>query len=109
MKKRILPDVTAVTARSELLPADYQNPRGLLGLNWRLPMYSPRNSSIVAERIIHAALDLIDEQQEKLLAIVESERSTTEEKYDALVNLAHMTGVLTAVQYFGTPLMGREQ
>jgi hypothetical protein len=66
-------------------------------------MPSPRNSSIVAGRIIHAALNLIDEQQGKLCAIVESEQTTAEEKYDALVNLAHMTSLAMAVEYFGMP------
>jgi hypothetical protein len=66
-------------------------------------MRSPHNSSILTRRIIQAALNLIDEQQGKLVAIVESEHSTPQERYDALVNLAHMTGVLTAVEYFGVP------
>jgi hypothetical protein len=37
----------------------------------------------------------MDQHKQHLTKIIESELSTTEEKYDALVALAYMTGVLT--------------
>jgi hypothetical protein len=57
-------------------------------------MPSPRNTYLSAERIIQVALDLLDERKEHLCSIVESEQTTPDEKYQALVNLAYMTGIL---------------
>jgi hypothetical protein len=57
-------------------------------------MPSPRNTSVLAERTIHFALDLLDERKEHLCSVVESQQTTPDEKYQALVNLAHMTWVL---------------
>ena len=57
-------------------------------------MPSPRNVSVSAERTINMALDLLDRQKQRLCAIVESERATPDEKYQALVSLAYMTGIL---------------
>jgi len=58
-------------------------------------MPSPRNTSISAERAIIAALDLLDQHKERLCAIIESGEATPDEKYDALVALAYMIGILT--------------
>ena len=60
-------------------------------------MRSPRNTSIRAVRTIHAALDLLDQRKNALCALAESEQVTSEEKYEALVALAYMTGVLSNV------------
>jgi hypothetical protein len=57
-------------------------------------MPSPRNSSLLAQRTIQVALDLLDERREHLCSIVESEQTSTDEKYEALVSLAYMTGIL---------------
>ena len=58
-------------------------------------MRSPRNNSAIAERVIHFALDLLDKRRQELCAAIESEQTTPEEKFEALVALADMTGVLT--------------
>jgi hypothetical protein len=57
-------------------------------------MPSPRNSSLLAHRIIHLALDLLDERKERLCSIVGSEQTSPDEKFEALVSLACMTGIL---------------
>ena len=65
-------------------------------------MPSPRNTSLSAERTINAALDLLDKQKEELCSVIESEHTTPEEKYESLVSLAYMTGILTsAADEFG--------
>ena len=55
----------------------------------------PRNTSPPADRTIHAALDLFDRKKQELCSTIESEHATPEEKYEALVNLAYMTDILT--------------
>jgi hypothetical protein len=60
----------------------------------RCPIPSPRNSSLLAERTIQVALGLLDERKEQPCSIVESEQTTPDEKYQALVNLAYMIGIL---------------
>jgi hypothetical protein len=57
-------------------------------------MASPRNTLASAERAIEAALNLCDQHQQNLCAIVESEQATPDEKYQALVSLANLTGIL---------------
>ena len=57
-------------------------------------MPPPRNVLVSAERTINMALDLLDQRKDALCAIVESEHAAPEEKYEALVALAYMTGVL---------------
>ena len=59
-------------------------------------MPSPRNSSLLGERTIKVALDLLDERKEHLCSIMESEQTTPDEKYQALVSLAYMTGIMVA-------------
>lgn len=54
-------------------------------------MPSP-HSSVLSERIIFAALD---QRKQELCAVIESEQTTPEEKYESLVTLAYITGVLT--------------
>lgn len=75
-----------------------------MGADRRYPMPSPCGS-IVTQRIIQAALDLIDMQKSELCAVVESEQATPCEKYEALLRLAHITGVLTnaAAERAGMP------
>ena len=58
------------------------------------PMPSPRNISISAERAVNAALRLVDEHEQRLRAILESEQAAADEKFQALVDLAHLTGIL---------------
>ena len=60
-------------------------------------MPSPRNTTLSAEPALHVAIHLLNERKEKLCSIVESEHTTPDEKYEALVNLAYMTGVLRDV------------
>ena len=58
-------------------------------------MLSPRNTSLSGQRAVNAALALLDQHKQRLTEIIESEGTTEDEKYDALIVLAHMTGVLT--------------
>lgn len=58
-------------------------------------MLSPRNTTISGQRTIDAALALLDQHKLRLTEIIESEATTEDEKYDALVMLAYMTGILT--------------
>ena len=55
-------------------------------------MPSPRNVPVSAERTINMALDFLDQHKQRLCAVVESEQA--DEKYQALVSLAYMTGIL---------------
>jgi len=57
-------------------------------------MPSPRNTTLSAERLIQVSLDLLDQRKEQLCSIMESEQTTPDEKYEALVSLAYMTGIL---------------
>ena len=38
---------------------------------------------------------MLDQQKQELCAVIESEQATPEEKYESLVSLAYMTGILT--------------
>jgi hypothetical protein len=49
----------------------------------------------MSEHIIHAAVDLLDQYKQELCAVVESEQTIPDEKYEALVRLACMTRILT--------------
>jgi hypothetical protein len=69
----------------------------------RVPMPSPHNRSVYAERAIHVALNLVDEHEERLRSILESNLSTPEEKFQALVNLAHLAGTLLHEMSEATP------
>lgn len=44
---------------------------------------------------MHAILDALDQHKQRLLAIVESEGTTPEDKYEALMRLASLAGILT--------------
>ena len=57
-------------------------------------MPSPRNASLFAEQTIGAIVDILDQHKQHLLAIVESEQTTPDDKYEALTRLASLTGVL---------------
>ena len=46
---------------------------------------------------IAAALELLDRRKEELCAVLESDQATEDQKFEALVALAYMTGVLTCV------------
>jgi hypothetical protein len=59
-------------------------------------MAYPRNISLYTAPTIYVALDLLDQRKDEPCFIVESEQSTPEEKYEALVALAYMTGILTS-------------
>lgn len=58
-------------------------------------MPSPRNASLSGKQTMHAILDVLDRHKERLLAIVESEETTPDDKYEALMRLASLTGILT--------------
>jgi len=49
------------------------------------------------EQSIAVALELLDRKKEELCAVLESNQATPEQKYESLVALAYMTGVLTRV------------
>ena len=55
----------------------------------------PRNASLSGEQTMHAILDALDQHKQRLLAIVESEGTTPEDKYEALMRLASLAGILT--------------
>jgi hypothetical protein len=57
-------------------------------------MPSPRNTSISAARAINVALGLADQQEHRLCAIVESKQATPDEKFQALIDLAHLAGIV---------------
>ena len=57
-------------------------------------MPSPRNTALSAEQTIGAILDILDLHKERLLAIVESEETTPDDKYEALMRLASLTEIL---------------
>jgi predicted nucleotidyltransferase len=57
-------------------------------------MPSPRNTSVSAARLINAAVDLIEQQEERLRTIIESKQSRPDEKFAALVELARLAGIL---------------
>jgi hypothetical protein len=59
-------------------------------------MPSPRNASVSAARAINVAVGLADQQEQRLCAIVESKHATPGEKFQALVDLARLVGVLHA-------------
>lgn len=68
-------------------------------------MPSPRNTSLSAEKTIDAVLNVLDQHKERLCAIVESEKTTPDDKYEALMRLASLTGILTsmAAEHEGIP------
>jgi hypothetical protein len=57
-------------------------------------MPSPRNTSASASRAINVAIGLVEQQEERLRAIIDSKQATPEEKFTALVDLAHLAGIL---------------
>ena len=57
-------------------------------------MRSPRNIAVSAERAINVALRLVEEHEYRLHTILESEKTTPEEKFQALKDLAHLTGIV---------------
>jgi hypothetical protein len=57
-------------------------------------MTSPRNTSIFAARVVNVALGLADQQEQRLCAIVESKQATQDEKFQALIGLAHLAGIV---------------
>jgi hypothetical protein len=57
-------------------------------------MSSPRNTSVSAARAIDVALGLADQQEQRLCAIIESKQATPDEKFQALVDLARLAGIV---------------
>jgi ATP-dependent Zn protease len=57
-------------------------------------MPSPRNTSESAARVINIAIDLVEQREERLRAIVESKRATPDEKFAALIELARLAGIV---------------
>jgi hypothetical protein len=60
---------------------------------------------------MHAILDVLGQHKEHLLAVVESEETTPDDKYEALMRLASLTGVLAdaAAEQVGMPSLCRVQ
>jgi hypothetical protein len=57
-------------------------------------MPSPRNTSVCAARAIELALGLVEQREQRLRGIIESEQTTPDEKFEALIDLARLTGIL---------------
>ena len=57
-------------------------------------MPSPRNTSTDAARAINVAIGLVEQQEERLRDILESKQATPDEKFAALVDLAHLAGIV---------------
>jgi hypothetical protein len=57
-------------------------------------MGSPRNALLSGQQALELALELLDRRKQRLCAIVESVQTTSDEKYQALVKLACLTGAL---------------
>jgi len=57
-------------------------------------MPSPRNTSVSATRAINVAIGLVEQQEELLRAIIESKQATPDQKFEALVDLAHLAGIV---------------
>ena len=60
-------------------------------------MSSPRNTSVSAARVINVTLGLADQQEQRLCAIIESKQATPDEKFQALVDLARLAGIVLRV------------
>jgi hypothetical protein len=60
-------------------------------------MPSPRNTSVSATRAINVAIGLVEQQQERLRAIIESKQATPEQIFTALVDLANLASILLHV------------
>jgi hypothetical protein len=82
--------VTAITVSR----ADWaHNPTSFIH-NWSCSMCSPRNISVSARRSANVALHLVDEHEQRLRAILESAQVVPDEKFQALADLASLTGIL---------------
>jgi hypothetical protein len=57
-------------------------------------MPSPRITAVSAARAIDVALGLADQQEQRLCAIIESKQATSDEKFQALVDLARLAGIV---------------
>jgi hypothetical protein len=58
------------------------------------PIPFPRSTSISAARAMNVAVGLVEQQEERLHAVMESKLATPDEKFQALVDLAHLAGIL---------------
>jgi hypothetical protein len=58
-------------------------------------MTCPGNTILSAKQTIDAILSLLDHHKERLCAIIESDKATPDEKHQALMRLASLTGILT--------------
>ena len=59
-------------------------------------MPSPRNTALSGELTVDIVLGAIELHKERLCQIIESDDTTPEDKYEALMRLASMTGILTS-------------
>jgi len=57
-------------------------------------MPSPRNTSASAARATNVAIGLVEQQEVRLRDILESKQATPDEKFAALVDLAHLAGIV---------------
>jgi hypothetical protein len=85
--------VTPITDDGPAVRVDFKNSLSVGRIDLPL-MTTIWHTSVLAERIIHAALDVADSRKQELCDIVTSKSSTAAERYEALLTLAHMTGIL---------------
>ena len=57
-------------------------------------MSSPSNTSVSAARVVNVAIDLVEQQKERLRGILESKQATPDEKFAAIVELARLAGIV---------------
>ena len=57
-------------------------------------MPSLRYASVSASRAINVAIGLVEQQEERLRDVLESKQAAPEEKFEALVSLAHLAGIV---------------
>jgi len=72
-------------------------------------MSSPRNTSVSVARPIDVALGLADQQEQRLCTIIESKQATSDEKFQALVDLARLAGIVLHVATEGEAELSAER
>jgi len=69
----------------------------LLGPTGGTFMPSPRNTLLSGEQTLNRVLNLLDQRKQQLCEIIDSEQTTPEEKYEALMRFASLTGTLADI------------
>jgi hypothetical protein len=88
-----LASVTVITALYRESAHKLQE-RSSTGIERSCSIPSPRNTSVSAARVINLAIGLVEQQEERLRDILESKQATPDEKFEALVNLANLAGIV---------------